>query len=457
MMKVENNLINFEIEEVSISKIVKDESIYPRSSIDSILVNEYTALISNGVELDPVVLCELESQLYACDGVHRICAYEKIGRRKIKARIIPVKNRSEILLYSIKLNWKHGKRLDFKYAIEKLYKFLRNEMTPQEAIKYIADKLNLSDKWIRKLLETIREKEKKEIKDKILELKSKGLNRYEIAKNIAEEYNFPLSPSSIDRIIKKEIKSKLSSKIMPKVRKIERKEVKNGEKKSVGVEEAMVEKSGESSKISLNFLTLPEAIDVLKKNKICKVSLLGCSIESVDGKVIADKQGFLELLSDYLNILRLYAKEYLEKQLLQAEELEKALNSYNLLRKLARETKNKDLKTLFSALLGSDESEVKKALQKHPLKPLEKIASEIRNYDRVSNLGHIIEVKIGKERFSWLEVLARAIENNVSGGVYRAMHYLDKIISKLLYDFENEVQKRVKEEIEKYFSPSSYP
>jgi hypothetical protein len=97
------------IQSVEVSSLKWDESIYPRSDVDTDLVETYVEALNNGTTLPPIIVEEGTGRIL--DGVHRWRAHQKAGRTEIRATFVTVPEGETPKYYSARLNASHGARM----------------------------------------------------------------------------------------------------------------------------------------------------------------------------------------------------------------------------------------------------------------------------------------------------------------------------------------------------------
>jgi len=152
------------IEQIEIDAVIRNEEMYPRSSIDSATVEQYRQAID---KLPPI---KINKNMLLIDGAHRIEAHRREGIAFIKADILDIPD-EEVFREAVKLNVAHGKQLtqsEKKSVGLKLY----DEETDNR--KELVDLLSLDESTINRWTENIRGERAKRLKqeqnEKILEM-----------------------------------------------------------------------------------------------------------------------------------------------------------------------------------------------------------------------------------------------------------------------------------------------
>ena len=428
------NLIDLEIVNIPIEKIIIDYKVYPRKEIDKKLVNEYASLLLDGVVLDPVVLCCFNGILYVGDGVHRIYAHRKIGRNEVNARIVKVRSKREVLRISVRLNRRHGKRLNLKYVIMKMY------LCGIRDLNIIASDLGVSRRTVEKYTRVLREELKKRIEKEVNKIKCEGLDKYQIAKKIEEMYNFPISPRTIEEKIKMVTKSEKNTQIVSKTKKYKDILKNNGEKLNKGRNRLTILNNNEHITIGIDdyellFNTSRNYIQLKLENMILKSRLT--KLENWQAKY----EQTIRKIAKY-NVTMAQALENLD-----IEFLTNIAKTHSFVSSLAREVKDKDLKKLLNGILKGDEARILSVFRKlvNSKVTRQKLIYAVRQFKQVSRISKFEEFKK-----AW-NLLEDALQHNDSEHMFRFLHYIEKGVLVFIDKFEDEVNARLREELEKYF------
>ncbi len=73
---------------ISIKRIVRDYRYQVREKLDPHTVTKYIGIYAKGNEMDAARIVKAGTKLTLVDGWHRVAAQERIGRKKVKARVI---------------------------------------------------------------------------------------------------------------------------------------------------------------------------------------------------------------------------------------------------------------------------------------------------------------------------------------------------------------------------------
>lgn len=185
--------------ELSPGEVVLDEEFYPRSEIDSELVEDYASLMRDGTWFKPVTLCRLNGRLYVADGWHRVEAAKSARLAKIRARIVEASSRLEVYALACLLNSDHGKRLtpeERRGAARRLYEELRKRGVEDcKAVEVVAECLRIAKTTVYDYLRDLRRDLRREIEERARELRRQGRSVREIARELG------ISKSSVHRIL----------------------------------------------------------------------------------------------------------------------------------------------------------------------------------------------------------------------------------------------------------------
>ena len=169
--------------EILINKIIQDQGIYPRFNTDTERVNLFSELLDCGTNLGPVKLVREGGFYMLLDGNHRLEAFRLKGRKKISAHIMQVEKR-HWRLWAARFNNVSSKPLSRK----ELHKTICDawEIDGIRDTLEIAHELGCSERYVRGVLQPLRQGEKEKLKKKVLELRKEGLSEREIARKIGQ-------------------------------------------------------------------------------------------------------------------------------------------------------------------------------------------------------------------------------------------------------------------------------
>jgi hypothetical protein len=111
---------------ITIAKIDPNNDTQIRSGLNDAVVDEYIDAIKNGAAFPPIIVFQNNSKAdyYLADGWHRVEAFRKAKKTKIKA-VVYSGNLRDAILFAAGANAEHGLRRDqgdVKRAVEKLLK-----------------------------------------------------------------------------------------------------------------------------------------------------------------------------------------------------------------------------------------------------------------------------------------------------------------------------------------------
>jgi hypothetical protein len=95
--------------QIEISKIIRDETIYPRNHINEFYLNRMLANYDAGVKFPPVVV--VAQSLRLVDGWHRVEVYRRKGITEVATTVKQYNNEADIFADAVRLNIEHGQPL----------------------------------------------------------------------------------------------------------------------------------------------------------------------------------------------------------------------------------------------------------------------------------------------------------------------------------------------------------
>ncbi|MCD4831744.1 MAG: hypothetical protein K8R02_08090 [Anaerohalosphaeraceae bacterium] len=172
--------------EVLINKIVEIPEIYPRFEVDQGRIELFYEHMQCGQEFPPVNIVKDESNkgcYVLLGGKHRLEAWRRSGKRKIKAFRMTVEKR-HWRLAAASLNAMSSKPLKG----EELRKVIQDawEIDGIRDAEEIAHKLNCSERYVRKILKPVRDAEKEKLKKEVVQLRKEGLSLSDIGNRISK-------------------------------------------------------------------------------------------------------------------------------------------------------------------------------------------------------------------------------------------------------------------------------
>ena len=133
-------------QQIDVSKVVLDESVYPRSAYSWQTSYGYSQAMLSGAKFPPIVLALSNNKLILVDGKHRLEAYKMLKKSTIEAEIYSGWDKKRIFVEAIKRNVSHGRSLspfEKRQCILKLREFNISEKevsqlvsVPQEKIEH---------------------------------------------------------------------------------------------------------------------------------------------------------------------------------------------------------------------------------------------------------------------------------------------------------------------------------
>ena len=169
---------------VSLNKITQDQGIYPRFNTDYVRVYLFTELMELGEKFPPVKVVKNGDFYVLLDGNHRLEARKRLCKEKIAADVFDIPERLWRLA-AARFNGKSSMPLkgdELKRVIENAW-----EIDGIRDTYEIAHELGCTDRYVRKVLKPIRDKERQEIEKKIRKMRDKGVSQ----KKVAEKLGIP--------------------------------------------------------------------------------------------------------------------------------------------------------------------------------------------------------------------------------------------------------------------------
>jgi len=190
------------VTEVAISDIEKRKELMPRAGVSQQVVEDYRASLDF---LPPITLGVDNGQLVLLDGWHRLGAYEAEGKDTIPANIVDSIDPNNFFFESAKANKAHGRRLT---AAEKRAVSRKLFLEENRSVTEIADATGISERHVRRLVESFNEAKKELAIEKAIKLSKKNSpatgkphSVREIADILTDE-GFDASKSSVGRWLK---------------------------------------------------------------------------------------------------------------------------------------------------------------------------------------------------------------------------------------------------------------
>ena len=179
---------------ILIKKIITDPKYYPRQEVDQKRILEFVEAMECDEHFPPIKVVYIKKigKYVLLDGKHRLEAYILRGEIEILAYIFDFPE-EHWLMVSARFNGKSSKPLkgeEIKQIITQTWQSGIKDTT------VIAKEMNLSVRYVEKMLKTARDEERDKRKEEILELHQQGMSQREIA------FETGFSPSCISKILK---------------------------------------------------------------------------------------------------------------------------------------------------------------------------------------------------------------------------------------------------------------
>lgn len=173
--------------EISISKIIYREDLYPRFKLDQKLIEKY----ADSVEYLPPI--KINQSNILIDGLHRMRACQLAKKVKIKCDVVETKSEKELKKLAYQWNSKHGLQLSSKEKST-----FANEMIGETNIDELAEILSVTPDCINKWTKNKRKELEEQRDQKILDLYLKAENTQE---KVAESVE--VSDHTVSDVLKK--------------------------------------------------------------------------------------------------------------------------------------------------------------------------------------------------------------------------------------------------------------
>jgi hypothetical protein len=172
---------------ISIKEIILDQRFYPRFHTDQQRVREFVRAMEYGEFFEPVkvVFNKKTGQHILLDGNHRMKARIIRGETEIEVYILDIPE-EHVLLNAARLNDKSSKPLspdEIKHVIISAW---------QNGVRDTADiakELGRSQRWVRMVLQPVRDEERNQRDKKILELYRQGMSQRQISAKIGLSFS----------------------------------------------------------------------------------------------------------------------------------------------------------------------------------------------------------------------------------------------------------------------------
>ncbi|MBX0310258.1 MAG: helix-turn-helix domain-containing protein [Sulfurihydrogenibium sp.] len=169
------------VQEIPIDKIEIMQGILPRTETTyEEKIEEYKESMSVGATFPPITVWRRNDSFWLIDGFHRLMASKQLGKTKILAEIVELKDTVEAEIMAIEKN-KHGiplSKSEKKLLCQKLY--LKN--VPIAQLQKI---FGVSERTIYNWTSGLKRKEKpEELKERALEMRRQGYTQEEVAREL---------------------------------------------------------------------------------------------------------------------------------------------------------------------------------------------------------------------------------------------------------------------------------
>ena len=180
---------------IAIKKVVQDQGIYPRFNTDIERIRLFAELLDCDTRFPPIKVVRENGFFVLLDGQHRLEAHRQAGKEKIPCEVWRIKKEHRRLA-AARFNHMSSKPLTAK----ELQKTIRDawEIDEIREANEIATQLNCSVQYVRRVLQGVKQAEKKNVEDEIIKLSGKGLSEREITKEIGKP------KSTVHRVVQKE-------------------------------------------------------------------------------------------------------------------------------------------------------------------------------------------------------------------------------------------------------------
>lgn len=167
--------------DVSLNKITQDQGIYPRFHTDVRRIDLFSELLDCETNFPPIRVVRENGYYILLDGVHRLEAYKKTNKKSITAQVwdIPIHHRR---LAAARFNNNSSQPL----KAEELQKAIRDayEIDEIKDTAEIAREIGCSDRYVRRILKPLRDKEREAIEERIKKLRDEGVSQRETARKV---------------------------------------------------------------------------------------------------------------------------------------------------------------------------------------------------------------------------------------------------------------------------------
>ena len=124
---------------IDLSKIVLDDNLYPRNGLDWMTVYQYTDALKAKANFPAIEVAARGDEFVIIDGAHRVEAYRKAKKRKIRATIRRRWSDAKIFATSVKVNASHGRKLSTQERVRSAQRLLSEFKFKKDEVQKILD------------------------------------------------------------------------------------------------------------------------------------------------------------------------------------------------------------------------------------------------------------------------------------------------------------------------------
>jgi len=138
--------------ELEIKDIIIDEQIYPRVQSTWMKAYHYRLAIDTGAKFPPITVGMYKGKKCLVDGLHRIRAFESLGKTKIWATLKRYRSKKAMFIDAVTLNNIHGKQLtvmDKALIFAKLQEF---DVSKKDISKLLSTPINKFRVYVERLV-----------------------------------------------------------------------------------------------------------------------------------------------------------------------------------------------------------------------------------------------------------------------------------------------------------------
>jgi hypothetical protein len=166
---------------IAIKKVVQDQGIYPRFNTDIERIRLFAELLDCDTRFPPIKVVRENGFFVLLDGQHRLEAHRQAGKERIPCEVWKIKKEHRRLA-AARFNHMSSKPLTAK----ELQKTIRDawEIDEIREANEIATHLNCSVRYVRRVLQSVRQREKEKVKKEIVKLSREGVSVRDIGKTL---------------------------------------------------------------------------------------------------------------------------------------------------------------------------------------------------------------------------------------------------------------------------------